>query len=82
MSDTRIFKLINLSPIGFKLINYPVQYCSLCHGNLVDVCGSCIEKNETECKIINNGNSFYHHHCYILIKSKINNNQNKNSSNK
>ena len=68
-SDSRIFKLTNFSPIGFKQVNYPVPYCSLCRGYLTEVCGTCIEKGEEECAVTKNNDSYYHAHCYTLMGS-------------
>lgn len=68
MTD-KIFKLIDFSPIGFKQINYPVQFCSLCRGKLVDVCGNCFENNITKCDVINTNDTYYHLHCYKMIET-------------
>jgi hypothetical protein len=66
MSD-KIFTLTNFSPIGFKQVNYPVQYCAICRGCLVDVCSTCVEKKSEICNVINADGSFYHHHCYNFV---------------
>jgi len=71
--SSKIFTLTNFSPIGFKEINYPVQFCTLCRGRLVDVCSSCIERNNDICNVINTDGSYFHYHCYNLM-----NNDNKN----
>lgn len=67
--SNKIFTLTNFSPIGFKQINYPVQYCTICRGCLVDVCSMCIEKGNEVCNVINTDGSFYHYHCYNLINA-------------
>lgn len=69
MTD-KIFKMIDFSPIGFKQINYPVQFCSLCRGKLTDVCGACFEKNITKCDVINTDDTYYHLHCYRMIEKE------------
>ena len=70
MEDKRTFKLINFTPIGFKVINYPVQYCSLCRGYLTDVCNTCSETNCEICDVIQADGSYYHVHCYKFVNQK------------
>ena len=70
MADTRIFKLTNLSPIGFKTVNYPVKFCSLCRGYLTEVCSTCIEKGEEKCTVTNHDGSYYHTHCYSFMNTQ------------
>ena len=70
MSDTRTFKLTRFSPIGFKVENYPVQFCSLCRGYLTEVCSTCMEKSNEKCDVINSGESYYHNHCFTFMNSK------------
>ena len=69
-NTTQTFKLTKFSPIGFKMVNYPVQYCSLCRGYLTDVCCSCMEKKCDKCDVINNNGNYYHNHCYIFNNQK------------
>lgn len=66
-TNTKIFKLTSFSPIGFKTMNYPVQFCSLCRGYLTDVCSTCMEKGCEKCDVINNDGSYYHNHCYTFM---------------
>ena len=65
--NTGIFKLKNFSPIGFKIPNYPSQYCPLCRGYLIDVCNICIEKKCETCNVIDIKGTFYHDHCHKFI---------------
>ena len=67
MEDKRTFKLVNFSPIGFKMINYPVQFCSLCRGYLTEVCNTCTENNCEKCDVIQADDSYYHVHCYKFV---------------
>jgi len=67
MANNKIFTLTNFSPIGFKEVNYPVQFCSLCRGRLVDVCSICIEKGSNVCNVINSDGSYYHFHCHSFM---------------
>lgn len=67
--DNRIFKLTSFSPIGFMKPNYPVKFCSLCRGYLVEVCNECLEKHHEVCEVINQENTYYHKHCYSLMNS-------------
>ena len=67
MSNTKFFTLVNFSPIGFKEVNYPVQFCSLCRGRLVDVCSMCMEKGSETCNVINSDGSYYHFHCHSFM---------------
>ena len=69
-TDTRTFKLTNFSPIGFKQVNYPTQFCSLCRGYLTDVCSVCMEKNEEKCNVTNQNGSYYHSHCYTFMNAE------------
>lgn len=68
--DTRVFKLTNFSPIGFQKIKYPVQYCTLCRGDLTEVCSTCMEKHCEKCDVVNNNGTFYHNHCLEMINRK------------
>lgn len=70
-ADTRIFRLTSFSPIGFKQVNYPTQFCSLCRGYLNDVCSMCMEKGEDKCNVTNQNGSYYHSHCYTLMNTDI-----------
>lgn len=67
--DTKTFKLTNFSPIGFKVVNYPVQFCSLCRGYLSEVCNTCTERKSEVCNVINSEGSYYHNHCYQFMNS-------------
>ncbi len=67
--SNKIFTLTNLTPIGFRQVNYPVQYCTICRGCLVDICSICIEKGSQVCNVINTDGSFYHYHCYNFINA-------------
>lgn len=69
-TDTKVFKLVKFSPIGFKAMNYPVQYCSICRGYLIEVCSICMEKGDDTCNIINSDGAYYHNHCFLLTKDK------------
>lgn len=69
MEDTRTFKLVKFSPIGFKVPNYPVQYCLLCRGYLTDVCSNCMETSNENCSIINKDGLYYHNHCFTFVNS-------------
>ncbi|XWV24624.1 hypothetical protein QJ856_gp1161 [Tupanvirus deep ocean] len=70
MSTNKIFTLTNFTPIGFKEVNYPVQFCSLCRGRLADVCSLCIERGSDTCNVINNEGSYYHFHCHSFINTE------------
>lgn len=74
MTDNKIFKMVSFSPIGFKMINYPTQFCLLCRGHLNEVCSVCMENRSEKCNIINDNDSYYHNHCFILMNSKKTNN--------
>lgn len=63
----KTFKLTNFSPIGLKIVNYPVQFCSLCRGYLTEVCNICMENNSENCAVVNIDNTFYHDHCYKFM---------------
>lgn len=67
-SASKIFELVDFSPIGFKTINYPVPYCSICRGYLVNVCSTCKETGQELCAVVNTDNTYYHNHCYQMIK--------------
>lgn len=67
-----IFKFIDFSPIGFKENNYPVQLCSICKGELNEICHFCLENGQKECVVTNNNNDYYHTHCYSALKEKEN----------
>lgn len=72
MSENRkIFKLIEFEPVGFKIINCPVPYCSFCRGSINDICASCKENNKyniTLCTVRKcNDKVYYHTHCYMLL---------------
>jgi len=69
MQDTRTFKLTNLSPIGFKVVNYPTQYCCLCRGYLTEVCNTCMERGSENCNIVKSDGSYYHQHCLAFMNS-------------
>lgn len=66
----QLFKLIELSPIGFKKPYYPVQHCSLCRGYLNDVCNTCMEKKCDKCDVINSDGTYYHRHCHTFMNQK------------
>lgn len=70
--ENRIFKLIHFSPIGFKVPNYPLSYCPLCRGSLLEVCGLCLEEKCANCEIVSENDIHYHQHCYQLMKEKKN----------
>lgn len=84
--DTRIFKLKNFTPVGFKQPNYPVKICPLCRGNLTNVCTFCAEKNLEKCNVLCYDSSggtngvpgtngvYYHVHCYSFM---VNSNKKK-----
>lgn len=67
MSDNRIFRMTNFSPIGFKTINYPVPHCPLCRGFLIEPCNICIEKQSDKCNVIMIDNVNYHEHCHTFM---------------
>jgi len=69
--DTRVFKLTNFSPIGFKLMNYPVTNCSVCRGLLHDVCHTCEDLDREICPVTNQNELYYHTHCYTFITESI-----------
>lgn len=73
--SNKIFNLIDFSPIGFKKINYPVQYCCICRGYLTDVCSICMENKSDVCDVINTDNNYYHHHCFAIQKQNKKNKQ-------
>ena len=68
-TDTRVFKMTNFSPIGFKADNYPVQYCSLCRGYLNEVCSTCMENGNESCAVGKFADTYYHNHCHSLMNS-------------
>lgn len=64
------FKLRNLTPVGFKIPNYPTSICQICRGPLLSVCIDCEEKNSEICDVTKSSDgNFYHMHCTTLIKS-------------
>ncbi|ADO18727.1 hypothetical protein [Acanthamoeba castellanii mimivirus] len=68
MSDTnKIFQLIDFSPVGIKVNNYPVKYCAVCRGLLTDPCGSCVEKNINACDVGEKNEFYFHKHCQQLL---------------
>lgn len=69
-SNTRVFEMVSFSPIGFKIVNYPVSYCPLCRGYLTELCNICIENENENCDVINNDGTYYHNHCYKFMNSK------------
>lgn len=71
MTDKRTFKLLNFSPIGFKVENYPVQYCSLCRGYLTEICNTCVENKCENCDVIQANESYYHVHCHKLFNGNV-----------
>lgn len=67
-----VFKLCELTPIGFKIPNYPSDICSVCRGKLLEVCEDCAEKNNERCDVmINSDNIIYHTHCSVFIKKPV-----------
>ena len=70
-TDARVFKLVDFSPVGFKVMNYPVQFCSLCRGYLSDPCSNCIENNNDKCTVTNQNNSYYHTHCFTFMNADV-----------
>lgn len=66
MSNNAIFKLVSFSPVGFKKINYPIQFCQLCKGSLTEVCGTCFENENDCCEVINVEDTYLHDHCYKI----------------
>ena len=64
--DSKPFKLISLTPIGFKEVNYPITYCTICRGYLTEVCGDCLEKKCEKCEVNKFNDTYYHVHCYKL----------------
>ena len=75
--DERVFRMVNFSPVGLKMVNYPVQYCGLCRGYLTEPCSNCLEKGDDKCTVTNQEESYYHTHCYTFMNA-----DNKKSSNK
>lgn len=69
-TNENIFVLTNFSPIGFKKINYPVQYCPLCRGFLTDVCQQCVDRKSEKCNVINSDGAYYHHHCFTFLNNQ------------
>lgn len=67
MSDNKMFKLINFSPIGFKVMHYPTKYCPLCRGLLNEFCGKCVENNSDICNVVCIDETYYHSHCHGLM---------------
>lgn len=73
-----VFKLRSITPIGFKIPDYPVTICSICRGLLLSVCDVCADSKNEICEVINStpGNNstneqisnIYHKHCFELIK--------------
>lgn len=68
MSSNNTFTLVDFSPMGFIEPNYPVKFCSLCRGELNEVCGKCIETNSEKCNVTNCDDSYFHRHCYDMVK--------------
>lgn len=68
----KIFTMISFTPVGFKEINYPVQYCSLCRGQLTELCNFCLENktNKNCCEVIQDKNNYYHTHCHKFVNAK------------
>lgn len=69
-----IFKLCSLTPIGFKIPDYPTSICLMCRGPLLSVCDVCMDTKNENCEVIKNpvDENIYHKHCFELIK-KIDN---------
>lgn len=72
------FKLINLTPVGFKYPDYPQELCGLCRGPLNQKCFVCVDKehdsdnsedsdDDSDCSIIKldraNSIIYCHRHC-------------------
>jgi len=68
-ADTRVFKLTNFAPVGFKVPNYPVKICLLCRGLLVEVCHNCMEKGDEKCSVTNQEGSYFHTHCLAFMNT-------------
>lgn len=68
--DNRVFKLVNFTPIGFKNMNYPVQFCALCRGYLSEVCSNCMETGCEKCTVTKQNDSYYHTHCLALMNAE------------
>jgi hypothetical protein len=68
MTDNRIFKIKNFQPVGIKVRNFEIDICVICRGKLINVCNSCLEKEQQKCPIVNHDGVDYHHHCYNFMK--------------
>lgn len=64
-----VFKLRNLTPVGFKVENYPTEICLVCRGPLLSVCIRCRETNNEVCIVTKHSNNYYHTHCLNLINT-------------
>lgn len=67
MTETKIFRMTNFCPIGFKIKNYPIPHCPLCRGLLKEPCNICMEQHNEKCNVMLNNNIYYHEHCYNFI---------------
>lgn len=75
MSDSSkiFFKLVEIRPVGFKMINYPDKYCGLCRGLLVELCNSCLDNNLNDlskCCVKKKEDHYFHEHCLKLLDGK------------
>jgi hypothetical protein len=70
VGSSPIFQLTNISPIAFRYINYPVNMCALCKGQLTEICYSCKDNNITDCDVIVKDDVYYHKHCLTCMDKK------------
>jgi hypothetical protein len=69
MADKPLFRLCNLTPVGYKVPNYPSEICLVCRAPLLGVCVSCDETHNEICSVAKaDGGNFYHEHCMALLK--------------
>ena len=66
-----VFKIKSITPIGFKVPDYPQPICLVCRADLLGVCIDCTERKQTICPINKAlDENYYHLHCMGLIKKK------------
>jgi hypothetical protein len=64
-----IFKLCSLTPVGFRIPNYPAEICLICRAPLLGVCIDCQETKSEICPVKKSDSNFYHEHCMTLIET-------------
>ena len=72
MSNKPVFKLCNITPVGFRIPDYKIEICSICRGALLSVCNDCENKNIKDCDVkTNEKGDIYHAHCSRLLDKYV-----------